>query len=854
MAHLPARHEPSQFGLFLQPEDPGPPPNDSRSLVQLFRIVLRGWWIVALTALLLATAAAAMVFRMPRVYRAAATLRIDDKGQNLADVFREVSTGPELITEMEVLKSRSLAEDAVTTLGLQARVTQPRGLARADVLTNLTVQRNAAPSSYVITRTNYGRYSVQDTSGNQISTVSIGERVKFRGLGFALAPSAAQYSKFRLDVSPFDRTVEDFTSNLSVSQSNREARIVVVQYDDTDRELVWQVPNLIVSRFMARRLDSRRSEAATSVIFLRSQLDTLSAQLARAEGALRDYRQSQQVVNPAVESSTQVTRMVSLESQRGELEAERSALSHLLASIDSEAAVTPPGEPSPYRRMIAFPTLLRNSAAASLLNSLANVEDQRSQLLTKRTVADPDVQVLSSRISQMEVELRAIGTTYLQGLTDQVVSVDSVLKGFGDKLARVPQRELNYARLERQPKVLEDMYSLLQTRLKEAEIAAAASDPSIRIVDPAVEPIRPIKPRRMLLTLGALLCGIILATGGIILREYLDKAVHTRADVHGATGLQVLGLIPTITQNGNITGLIARKASNGRHARPALTSPPAPGAPPPAGTSRTWSEFTFLTSPECNLPPDRPQPEPQARPVARPEAIRHVTIAGIGSAVAEAYGSLQTNISYTRSEEPIKSLLFTSSMPGEGKTTSAANLALTLAQRGLRVLLIDGDLRRGAVHLLFESGRTPGLTDLLRGTRSLAEVIRVVQPEEGQAMHYVATGQLPSYPTQLLESGTLKVLLQSVREDYDMVILDSPPVNLITDAAILATHVDGVLLVARAGQTASPSLEYAMSQLRHVRGRVLGVVLNDIDFKREAIYDAAYRYYSSEEYTRNPAT
>jgi capsular exopolysaccharide synthesis family protein len=303
-------------------------------------------------------------------------------------------------------------------------------------------------------------------------------------------------------------------------------------------------------------------------------------------------------------------------------------------------------------------------------------------------------------------------------------------------------------------------------------------------------------------------------------------------------------------RQGDVAVLIARKGRRARRIRGSLPPAPKQSVSPTVHTNGR-SNLAFLQTPEVNLPPGR-----EAAPVAAParrEPVRHVTIEGIGTAVAEAYGSLQTNIAYTTSDAPIKLLLITSSMPGEGKTTTAANLALTFAQRGLRVLLMDADLRRGTIHALFEGARSPGMTEVLRGTRQLSEVVRVLQLDEGEAMHYVPTGSLPSYPTQLLESEAMRELLTKARDQYDMVILDSPPVNMITDAAILGAHADGVLLVARAGRTASPALSYAMSQLGHVRARIVGAVLNDIDFKRDSVYDSSYQYYANARYTADIA-
>jgi capsular exopolysaccharide synthesis family protein len=231
----------------------------------------------------------------------------------------------------------------------------------------------------------------------------------------------------------------------------------------------------------------------------------------------------------------------------------------------------------------------------------------------------------------------------------------------------------------------------------------------------------------------------------------------------------------------------------------------------------------------------------------RPAGLVKLALTEAGSAVAEAYGILQTNIAFSLPEGPVQIVVVTSALPGEGKTTNAVNLALSLARRGLRVLLVDADLRRGAVHAAFETAREPGLTDVLRDGMPLARACRSVEVE-GQTMHYLTAGAAVSSPTGLLESQAMLAFLARLREEYDVAILDSPPANIVTDAALLGAMADGVVIVARAGVTESAALGSALDQLRRVRAQVLGVVLNDINFKRDAGYDATYRYYNYNQY------
>jgi capsular exopolysaccharide synthesis family protein len=193
-------------------------------------------------------------------------------------------------------------------------------------------------------------------------------------------------------------------------------------------------------------------------------------------------------------------------------------------------------------------------------------------------------------------------------------------------------------------------------------------------------------------------------------------------------------------------------------------------------------------------------------------------------------------------------VVVTSPLAEDGKTTCATNLAITHAIRGSRTLLIDADLRRGVVHAAFEASRAPGLSDVLARASSPSEAIRTVRvgPENAE-LHFLTTGTLPANPSGLLESS-FEALLNTVKDRFDSIIIDAPPVNIISDASFLGLQADGVLVVARSGVTQSGALASATEQLSRVGVPLLGVVLNDINFKREVGYDAAYRAYVDDSY------
>jgi succinoglycan biosynthesis transport protein ExoP len=820
---------------------------------EVWRVFVRNRWLIAVCILVAVIVAAVFAWRATPIYEASASLRIEDKAPDLPGVFQALSKGSDVITEIQVLQSRTLAEDATSLLGLQVRLVEPLRVSRDSLLTRLHVEREAKVAEYGLVRRPDGRFVVFDRSTEaRMAVVGPGDSVEIGGVRFVLTPAAAGFEELALVVSPFDQAVARLTGSLDVTQAAREAGIVKIGYRDTDPQLAQQVPNVIVARFLARRQDAQKAEARSTVRFLRGQLDTLAGQLRASEDELRRFREREGVVNPEIEGSGQVQRMISLQSERTTLEAERVALAQILDELRTSALHDQAQASSSYRRLMAFPTLLRDRAASELLSSLTSVQDQRAALLTRRTEKDPDVQALTTRVADIENQLHQFASTYLEGLTNQIASLDTGLKQFGQQLRGVPRRELDFARLERKPKLLEEIYTLLQSRMQEAEIAEAVEDPSVRIVDVALTPAAPAGPRRMLYLFGGTIAGLLLGISAAFTREYLDSKIRTRRDVRVITGLPVMGLIPRLKARRRRLAIIAeRQKTPVRGPARALRPPGQPPRTAPAGTGYSFlagSDGVATLTGVDEGSAERQAPKPNASPVSPPGSEIRVTLPPPGTATSEAYGSLQTNVAFSRRDTQVKTLVFTSPLPGEGKTTTAVNFALAGTQRGLKVLLVDADVRRGIVHTVLEAPQTPGLSEVLAGTAPLEQACRHVVVGDRFTLHVLPTGRLPASPSGMLESPQMRDFLARVREDYDLVVLDTPPVNILTDAALLGAQADGVLIVVRAGVTDAAALAYAAEQLGHVGAPVVGVVLNDIDFRRDVGYDSAYRYYNYDAY------
>lgn len=764
---------------------------------------LRGLWNFLLRNRLLAfgvpalmvAAAAVALWRATPIYDATVWIRIDEERSNLPvlDALKDLSSGSELATEMQVLRRRPLAEAVVDSLALQLTLVRPRGVNRSEVFSAVRVDRDAPAAEYRFRRGRGGRFSVhREGEAAPFAHAGVGEAVRLDGAVVVLAPGAAEHENLRVAVATFERTLKVFQRTVEVLRPDREADIVAVRYQSADRELVHEVPNTLARLFIRQRQEVKKADARSTVAFLGSQIDTLSEMLAAAEEDLREFRERENIVSLEHEGEAHVERLSMLKAERDLLEAERESLARLFSEIEAarDSGEARPG-PSPYRRLMGSPSLLQNFAMSELFRSLAEVENERAELLNRRTPADPDVQVLTGRIDELEEQIRRIATTYLESLTSKVASLNETLAQFEVELGRVPAKEIEFARRFRRAEVLDEIFTLLQTRLQEAQIVANVDDSSVRVVEPAFEPLDPIKPNKPLSLVLAVVLGVILGVGTAFVRENMDDTLHTREELQSAVGAApVIGLIPRIREVGGN------------------------GALRPVGGARRNG----------------------GSPSESPFEARLVTGRDPRNPVSEAYRSLRTNIAFSRLERPPKTLVFTSPTPGDGKSTTASNLAVTLAQQDLKCLLVDADLRRGFLNDVFRTPREPGLSNVLLGRADVEDAIRRVDLGASGTLDFLPTGTLPPNPAELVSSARMQALLERLASAYDAVILDAPPLTLVTDAALLGTYADGVVVVARAGVTERGAVGYAMEQLAAVRAPVLGAVLNDVDQKRERYY------------------
>ena len=383
-----------------------------------------------------------------------------------------------------------------------------------------------------------------------------------------------------------------------------------------------------------------------------------------------------------------------------------------------------------------------------------------------KTAGHPQVRAVRAQLATRETELRsAVGET-LMVLSGQIEDEQSQLNQIRADQANFPGLDNRLDELNIQLGLDQENVRFLTSQQYQAQITSAAASAYVTVVDSASFAYPVTTAGQTNLLLGAIL-GLILGVGAAFFLEYLDRTVRTSADVEMLLSIPVLGIIPRLRK------IPAESEAEDRH-----------------------SHLPLLVA----LDPLDP--------------------------AAEAYRNLRMNLMFMSTEDkPIRTLLISSPGPNEGKSTTSINFAVMLAQQGERVLLVDADIRRPALHRAMDVLREPGLTDLLIGDAAIREAVR---PNVLPNLDVLPSGPFPPNPSELLNSKKMQQLLRDFEGTYNHIILDSPPILAVTDSAILGTHTDGLVLVLRSGETEQRAAERAVDQVRRVGVRVFGAVLNEV--------------------------
>jgi capsular exopolysaccharide synthesis family protein len=554
------------------------------------------------------------------------------------------------------------------------------------------------------------------------------------------------------------------------------SQLIQVSYTHPDPQLSAEVVNTLVKTFIEQNFKTKYESVTQTSDWLTKELADLELRVQTSEEKLVRYQKEHSILGIDDKQNIVTAKLTELNEELTKAEVDR-----IQKETDYRLAVG--GDPASFAKGEDSSGLM-----AKLQATEADLETQYAQITTQFGSGYPKVEELGNQLKQVRKEMADERTSTLSRLRDGYLSSVEKEKMLGEEFDQqkkqanqLNESAIDYSILKRDAESNRELYDSLQQRLKEASVSAGLKSSNIRVVDIARTPTSPVAPRvahnLMLGFLGGLAAGIALA----FVLENMDKTVRSVDEASAISTLPALGAIPL-------------QASRNGHLRTLATG---------------WRE-------------------------GQTDSLAVVTHARPKSGAAEAYRALRTAILLSAHGAPPRVILVTSPSPQEGKTTISANAAIVLAQRGSRVLLVDADLRRPGLERMLGLRSKGGLSTLISGVEKAEDVI--LPFTEVPNLWVLPSGPIPPQPAELLGSNEMREHISRWRDEFDHVVIDTPPCLSVTDAAVLSTSVDRILLVARYGQTSKPALRRACGLLKQVHARVLGVVLNAFDHRADGYY------------------
>lgn len=613
-----------------------------------------------------------------------------------------------------------------------------------------------------------------------------------------------QYQTIILEIRDSIKTEQEGYSNiLNISVTSKEPKF--------SRQLANTIAHVFKEQHILE-LNRRTFEAKK---FIENQLDVVKKRLRDSEEAVKHFRETNGLISLDAQTST-------LLNQKALLQAAYEKAMTSREKIEEITKLLKVAEKTPITSKNSYYIDEASTLYKSLNDQLVRLILERDTFLLTYTEEYPRVVELNKKIRETLSNMMAQLSLQYNNVQESVSDLNGRIDTIERRIKQLPELGLELARLEEQVQVNREVYLLLEKKYQESLIKEAEKIEEVQIVKPALEPTKPVNPPKTNATTAVgILLGLILGVVFAFIVETFDTSIGAIEEVEEMTGVHALGIIPHVGLN-EVKDTIAMER---------------PGRDIDDKTAERYARILSHFAPKSTL--------------------------------AESYRALRTNLKFTGLKDDMKNILFTSSSPQEGKSTVVANLAITMAQDGKKVLLIDGDMRKPMVAHIFGIEQTSGLADIILGNYSWRDVVRTVSDVMMGKMsvddvmmtpgmdnlNIITSGSIPPNPSELVSADTINQIINEAKSEYDLILWDAPPILSATDAAILSSKMDGVVMVYRVGRIARNTLKRAKTQLDNVHAHVIGVVLNGLkaeispDFTKHDYY-RYYDYYSERDHKK----
>ena len=608
------------------------------------------------------------------------------------------------------------------------------------------------------------------------------------------------------------------------------ASLVTIQFDSPSPLEARDIVNFTMDSYVQYSTDQNRISAGSALEFLDRELERVSADLETNELRIRNFMDETGLVKIDQQTSGVISTIVTLETRRQELRVNRVSIDTAMEQYEDQLNTIKPGLADQITQTIG-PTLQNilgrlaelnterillvennprlkegletNSYLTELDSEIAVLEDQ-VQKMSQQILANDDVELfvgfLSGNDGGIPAQIRSLRSQILglqiqdAQLNAQIEVIDDRLEYENSLLEELPTQMMEFARLERDKRISEGIFLTINRQYSETSLWEQTQFGLGRPLDKALEPLSPYKPNKNYLITVGLVIGMILGFGSAIVRELLNRNIDGMDKLKDIE-YPVLSVVPDFRS--------ILKEKYGEKSKVAVKG---------RLVSSSW--FSLLD----NISP-----------------------------ITESYRRLHNNIIYSQPDQEIKTILVTSPGKGEGKTTTAVNLAGILAESGKKVLMIDFDFRRPNLHKTLGESQTPGIMEMLFDDIPAEEIIRETAYP---GIYCLTTGRRPPNPASVAQSEKLKGIISLLKDKFDYLIIDSAPYGIITDAAPMMKVADGIVVCIRFNNTQTNELSQTIENLERIRVNILGTVMVGYDHKGSSdyYYQSKYKYYSYSEY------
>ncbi|HSY33890.1 MAG TPA: polysaccharide biosynthesis tyrosine autokinase [Verrucomicrobiae bacterium] len=610
-----------------------------------------------------------------------------------------------------------------------------------------------------------------------------------------------------------EEVLKNFEERLTVEPVKR-SRLIEVTFESNDPNTAAQVVNTLTSAYIDANLEARWQAAQKASDWLSQQLLGMKAKLEKSEDELQKYGRGNGLLFLETEKGTSenivVQRLRELQQELTKAQADRYAKESLYKLLEE-------------RNYAELPGVFDNKLIQELTARLADLQREQSRLSANFNPNYPRVKELQSQIDESKAMLEAERARAAGGIANDykaAVSHEEMLqKAFTEQERQandIAGKSVQYNILKREADTNKQLYVGLLEKLKETGVSSSLKATNIRVVDPAYPPKKFARPRILLDLSITLIVGMCLGIAAAFLQEHLDNTLKSSEDIERFLQIPALGAVPAMELSANPRRL--HGFQNNAAVLEAGKGDGTNGHNGSNGNNRS-KNGTRLAPPWNRIEVQDGGGHPHG-------------------ALAEAFHGLRTSVLLSTAKRPPATLLVTSAQQGEGKTTVAANLAASLAQLGDSVLLIDADLRRPSLQKFFQVSRSTGLVNYLTGDSDWRSLVWQAAPI---GVSVLFCGPVPPNPADLLSSEYMRSLIREASKEYKFVVLDSPPLLNLSDSRILATLVDGVILVVGGGTTPRELVQRAYLSAVDAGSHVIGATINFADVRNDYYYSGYHQ-------------